>query len=124
MYVVPAPWDPQYPNPRASAEVMFVQAIRALPAAAGAVLGWTSRLLHWGAMARPGSAPRISLSFEYQDAACAPLDGDALEHGWIPAVAQRRALIDRQWQRYLHIHRAGPERRAALDEVLARLLPP
>lgn len=122
MYVVPAPWDPQYPNPRATSEVMFVQAIRALPAAAGAVLGWTSRLLHWGAMARPGSPPRISLSFEFQDAACAPIDGEVFGHGWMPTPAARRALIAAQWQRYAHIHRLGPERRAALDAVIERLL--
>ena len=122
MYVVPAPWDPQYPNPRATSEVMFLQAIRALPAAAGAVLGWTSRLLHWGAMARPGSPPRISLSFEYQDAGCAPIDGESFEHGWMPTPAARRALIDQQWRRYQHIHHDGPERRAALDAVVDRLL--
>lgn len=122
MYVVPAPWDPQYPNPRATSEVMFVQSIRALPAQPGAVLGWTSRLLHWGAMARPGSPPRISISFEYQDARCPPLDGEVFDRSWTPTPARRRALIDLQWQRYRHIHRAGPEQRAALDGVLDRLL--
>ncbi|HVV86696.1 MAG TPA: phytanoyl-CoA dioxygenase family protein [Kofleriaceae bacterium] len=124
MYVVPAPWDPQYPNPRATTEVMFLQAIRALPAAAGSVLGWTSRLLHWGAMARPGSPPRISISFEFQDAAARPIDGEPFELGWIPPPAARRALIDQQWERYRHIHGGDAERRAALDAVIDRLLPP
>lgn len=122
MYVVPARWDPFYRNPRANAEVMHLQAIRALPARAGAVLGWTSRLLHWGAMARPSSPPRVSLSFEYQDAAVAPIDGEAFVHGWIPPVDRRRALIAEQWHRYRHIHRGGPEQRAALDAVIDQVI--
>lgn len=122
MYVVPAPWDPLYPNPDASAEVMFLQAIRALPAAAGSVLGWTSRLLHWGAMARPGSPPRMSLSFELQDAALPPFDGEMFEIGWIPPVARRKELIASQWERYRHIHRGTDERHAALLAVVDRLL--
>ena len=121
MYVVPAPWDPQYGNPRASSEVMFVQAIRALPARPGAVLGWTSRLLHWGAMARPGSPPRLSISFEYQDAAAPPVEDEALPLGWMPAVGERRALIERQWTRHAHIHRGDDAQRAALFAVVDRL---
>lgn len=124
MYVVPAPWDPMYPNPRATAEVMFVQAIRALPAPAGSVMGWTSRLLHWGAMARPGSPPRISLSFEYQDAARPAIDGEMFEPGWIPPVARRRALIEAQWPRYAHLHGGTEAQWAALGVVLDHLLGP
>jgi hypothetical protein len=122
MYVVPAPWDPQYGNPRATAEVMFLQSIRALPARAGAVLGWTSRLLHWGAMARPGSPPRISISFEYQAATAPPVERETFPLGWIPAAGERRGLIDRQWQRHAHIHRGDDEARAALADVVVRLL--
>lgn len=122
MYVVPAPWDPQYENPWASAEVMFLQSIRALPARPGAVLGWTSRLLHWGAMARAGSPPRMSVAFELQAAAVPPVEDEVYEPGWIPPPGARAALIERQWQRYGHIHRGDDERHAALARVVARLL--
>jgi hypothetical protein len=122
MYLVPAPWDPLYPTGRPAPEVVFQQAVRAVPARAGAVLGWTSRLLHWGGMARAGSAPRVSLSFEFQAAALPAFDGEMFAPGWIPPVARRAALIDRQWERYLHIHRGDDERKAALDDVVGRLV--
>lgn len=123
IHVVPAPWDPQYHNPNATADVLFLQSIRAVPAAAGAVLGWSPKLLHWGAMARPGTPPRVSLSFELQSAAVPPFDGLTYPLAWIPPPAERRALIDRQWQRYRHMHDATAERAAALAHTLDALLP-
>lgn len=122
MYLVPAPWDPLYPNPRATADVVFQQAVRAVPARAGAVLGWTSRLLHWGSMARPGRPLRISVGFEFQDAARAPFDNEVFERGWTPPPARRAALIEQQWDLYGHLHRGDDERRAALVAVVAALL--
>lgn len=122
MYLVPAPWDPLYLSSRSRAEVIFQQAVRAVPARAGAVLGWTSRLLHWGAMARAGTPPRISISFEYQAADRPAFDGEVFEHGWTPPPSRRQALIDAQWTRYEHMHGEDEERKAALDAVLGRLL--
>lgn len=123
IYAVPAPWDPQYLNPKASPEVLFLQSIRALPAPAGAVLGWTSKLLHWGAMADAHAAPRVSISFEYQAAAAPLYDGVHYPLGYLPSPAERRALIARQWQRYQHMHESPSERADALAGVVAELLP-
>ena len=38
---------------------------RALPARAGAVLGWGHDVIHWGASCGPAEAPRISISQEF-----------------------------------------------------------
>lgn len=122
IHVVPAPWDPQYLNPNATPEVLFLQSIRAVPAGAGAVLGWTSKLLHWGALADATAAPRISLSFEYQAGHCLPFDGITYPLGWIPDAAERRALIARQWTRYQHMHASSADRGAALTRVVDALL--
>lgn len=123
MYVVPAPWDLQYRNPDASSEVWHPQCVRALPAVAGSVMGWTSALLHWGGMARAGVAGRQSLAFEYQDAARPP-DGEAsFGRGWWPTFAERQALIEQQWRQYEHMHELPPERCDRLRAVLAALAP-
>jgi len=69
MYVLPTHLDPNYPDnlrewsvPRKS-----LQDIRALPAEAGAVLGWNEYALHWGSRSsRWADGPRISLAARYQ----------------------------------------------------------
>ena len=69
MYVLPTHLDPNYPNnlleysvPRES-----LQDIRALPAEAGAVLGWNDYALHWGSRSsRWADGPRISLGARFQ----------------------------------------------------------
>ncbi len=118
MYVVPAPLDVQYQNPNASAEVLHVQCVRALPARAGAVLGWTSALLHWGGIARAGVAGRASISFEYQTARRPP---PSFPLDWMPTLSERRTLIAQQWAQYAHIHEQPPERQARLAAVLDAL---
>jgi len=119
IYVVPAPWDPAYGDPRAPSQLLL-QAIRAVPARAGAVLGWTSKLLHWDAMADDHAPPRISLAFELQAAYCLPFDEVSYPLGWIPSLDERRALVARQWAR--DAHAADAERRAELDRVVDQLL--
>jgi hypothetical protein len=69
MYVLPTHLDPNYPDnlkensvPRKS-----LQDIRALPAEAGAVLGWNEYALHWGSSSsRWADGPRISLTARFQ----------------------------------------------------------
>ena len=123
MYVVPAPWDLQYWNPNASAEILSLQTVRALPAAAGAVLGWTPKLLHWGALARPGAPPRVSLSIEYQRADRPPIEATTAPLDDVPAPGARRALIVEQWHRYRHMHDQPEAALAALTGFLDRALP-
>jgi hypothetical protein len=69
MYVLPTHLDPNYPDnlrewsvPRKS-----LQDIRALPAEAGAILGWNEYALHWGSRGtRWADGPRISLAARVQ----------------------------------------------------------
>jgi hypothetical protein len=78
MYVLPTHLDPNYPDnlreysvPRKS-----LQDIRALPAEAGAVLGWNEYALHWGSRSsRWAHGPRISLAARFQSR---DLDGSNL----------------------------------------------
>jgi hypothetical protein len=66
LYIVPAPADPDYyaADRRAvRGDQIRFQDIRALPAQAGSVLAWTSRLIHWGSRSSGfASAPRIAAS--------------------------------------------------------------
>jgi ectoine hydroxylase-related dioxygenase (phytanoyl-CoA dioxygenase family) len=115
MYCVPAPLDIQYANPAATDEVWAPQCIRALPAPAGSVLGWSSSLLHWGGIARAGAAGRISLSFEYQTA---DVPTPSFARGWTPAPAERGELALEQWDAYVHMHEQPPAARERLSEFL------
>jgi hypothetical protein len=71
MYVVPAPFDPSFRSTSRAAEFDQIdpQDIRALPARAGSVLGWSTHLLHWGSRSSGRArVPRISLSLYVQRA--------------------------------------------------------
>lgn len=115
MYVVPAPLDVQYANPNASDEVLSLQCVRALPAPAGSVLGWSSALLHWGGIARAGTPGRTSLSFEYQTV---DVPTPSYPRGWSPSPAERAALVLEQWDQYAHMHGQPSESRERLSEHL------
>jgi hypothetical protein len=74
LYVVPAPCDPDYYSTDRAfhPERIRFQDVRALPAAAGSVLGWSSHLAHWGSRSSPiAVAPRMSATvyFQRRDAA-------------------------------------------------------
>lgn len=115
MYVLPAPLDVQYRNPNASNELLSVQCVRALPAPAGSVLGWTSSLLHWGGVARAGTPGRVSISFEYQTEDVA---SPSYPRGWRPTPAERRAIVLEQWDQYAHMHEQPPAARERLSRFL------
>jgi Phytanoyl-CoA dioxygenase (PhyH) len=46
--------------------VQVLQGAHALPAQAGALLGWHHQVLHWGSFSQPGETPRISVAAEFQ----------------------------------------------------------
>lgn len=69
IYVVPAPYDAGFY--RGEKEVLRtdfrLQDIRALPAKAGSVLGWSSHLIHWGSRSSAfAETPRMSVTMYFQ----------------------------------------------------------
>jgi hypothetical protein len=116
IYVVPASRDPCYRVGLENVEVRDLQDVRAVPATAGTVLGWTHHLLHWGARASAlVSAPRVSLSAEFQRARC-PLLDDAIDAG-VPTFDERAQLLGRNVLRYAHMR--APSK--MLGEIAERL---
>ena len=66
LYVVPAPGDPDYyagDQQSVRRDGLRWQDIRALPAQAGSILAWSSRLVHWGSRSSAFAAgPRVAAS--------------------------------------------------------------
>ena len=65
MYVLPTNHDPNVPGKMESFSIPkeSVQAIRALPAEAGSIIGWNSYALHWGSKSSKwANGPRISIA--------------------------------------------------------------
>lgn len=103
MYCVPAYWDLTYENPNASTVIFDQQYVRALPAAAGSVLGWSHALLHWGGACAPDAPPRISTSFELIRRDLVATVPRSYPVGWRPDRAERAALMAEMRAKYEHI---------------------
>lgn len=84
LYVVPAPGDPDYHSRDRYVlpERIRLQDIRALPAAAGSVLGWSMHLAHWGSRSSGFAAgPRVSVTVYFQRRDASPAHPSAIELG-------------------------------------------
>jgi ectoine hydroxylase-related dioxygenase (phytanoyl-CoA dioxygenase family) len=104
MYCVPSYWDYEYESERPGNVVASEQHLRALPAKAGAVLGWTHALLHWGGACAPDQPPRVAASFEMirtEVAARAQIAGTRAP-GAIPTRVEREAIVEAQIAQYRH----------------------
>jgi ectoine hydroxylase-related dioxygenase (phytanoyl-CoA dioxygenase family) len=67
IYVVPAAADPGFYSPEMTVGKFRLQDIRALPAAAGAVLSWSSHLIHWGSRSSSFvTTPRMAVTMYFQ----------------------------------------------------------
>lgn len=120
IHVAPACWDYEYRNPGARDHLASIQHIRALPAAAGTVLGWTHALLHWGTAAAAGEPPRISVAFEFVRAGVESTD-DAFPVDLFPGLADRCAIIGHQIAKYQHMHALPSASVAPVSPVLGAL---
>ena len=77
---------------------------RALPAKAGAVLGWPQDLYHWGGeYTATAKNPRVSLSLEFQNRAFVPLAEPLIDMSRLPPFETRCTLIKEQFAKYRHI---------------------
>ena len=104
--VVPRDRDPEYDGHLARLSFRASDA-RELSAPAGSVLGWTHQLIHWGGRAsRAASAPRISLSAEFQSRSKSPYDAqlDRIP----PPLEERLALMATQLLKYRHMQSPSP----------------
>jgi hypothetical protein len=117
MYIVPASRDPNYHGDLDDIDVADPSTVRALPACAGTVLGWTSHLLHWGGRASPwAEGPRVSFSMEFQRRAV-PLRNEMIPDA-VPRFHARARWLGKQILAYAHLEPPGP----ALASLAARLI--
>ena len=103
IHVVPSEWDIAYRSGRQNAVVWDQKTVRALPAAAGSVLGWTHSLLHWGGRCAPDASPRLATSFEMIRTDLAAREPLTYPAGWRPAVSERKAVMDQMRHQYSHM---------------------
>ncbi|CAN5621585.1 hypothetical protein BH10CYA1_BH10CYA1_42450 [soil metagenome] len=95
IYIVPSSHDPNYPPGDLDRRDMHeLQNIRALPASAGDVLGWTEALLHWGSRSsHKATNPRVSISFTFQRADQNPFEVPLFEPSRYQLFNERLGLI-------------------------------
>lgn len=120
MHVVPRYWDYEYFNPHSRGQVTQQQYLRALPAAAGSLLGWTHGLLHWGGACAPGEAPRVSTSFEL--ARAAEDRPGSKPPSWRPDAAERVEIVRAMIAKYPHMQEVDAGERAAIDALAAEAM--
>ncbi len=98
IYVLPASVDDEYlikaePPPTT---VTRLADVRALPVAAGSVLGWTSHLLHWGSRSSPrASVPRVSAALYLQRGDVDPYWPDVISFDDVVPFEKRISWIAR-----------------------------
>ena len=101
IHCVPSYWDYGYLNPKADAIISQARCIRALPAAAGSILGWSHALLHWGGACGPDEPPRMATSFELiREHQGAPISYPST---WRPDRAERATILEEMRVRYAHM---------------------
>lgn len=107
IYVLPAACDPDYRSRERAVhhDRIRLQDIRAVPAAAGSALAWSSHLIHWGSRSSARAAgPRIALASYFQRRDVPPFHSCAVEFGarvpfetrlaWIADTLSMPALVD------------------------------
>ena len=106
MYVVPKSLEPPAfadaflakPSYTGMEVAALLQASRALPAAAGSVLGWHHGVIHWGSCAEADAPPRVSIASEFvaPDAETFADDAPLIDPGGpLPSFRERIRMIAR-----------------------------
>ena len=104
MHVIPAQYDDDYKTPRSMDELadhlpnQALQKVRALPAAAGSVLGWSTELIHWGGMSSDqAKIPRLSFAMYFQRGDCANYHPSAMAPSSRIPFDLRLYCIEKVW---------------------------
>lgn len=103
MYVLPTNQDPNVPGKLESFTVPqeCVQAIRALPAEAGSIMGWNSYALHWGSKSSKwANGPRISIATYIKRAEERDFNSVAVESHQFLSLEKRLAVIGENMAHY------------------------
>lgn len=96
MYVLPTNQDPNVPGNAGSYSVPqeSVQAIRALPAEAGSIMGWNTYALHWGSKSSKwAKGPRISIATYIKRAEERSLNSVSVQPNQFLSLEARLAVI-------------------------------
>ena len=118
IHLVPADRDPTYGTADEDSHRFPPEAVTAVPATAGTVLGWNQAILHWGGRSsHQASGPRLSIAMEFQRGDAEPFNRPLLPAGVFPDLKGRLALIAKQLVQYSHMAPPTP----LVDGFLARL---
>jgi len=105
IHVIPAFADPDFRTPRSDEllprmiDSACLQNVRALPAKAGSILGWSTELLHWGGQSSSGAKmPRLSFAMYFQNAANAKIHPTATSVPFHLDFEYRLYLIEKVWR--------------------------
>lgn len=96
MYLLPTNQDPNVPGNAGSYSVPqeSVQAIRALPAEAGSIMGWNTYALHWGSKSSKwAKGPRISIATYIKRAEERSLNSVSVQPNQFLSLEARLAVI-------------------------------
>jgi len=104
MYVVDRVAEESLPESTYLDKEFLLPLATALPAKAGAVLGWPQDVIHWGGdFTSKARNPRMSLSFEFQNRQFDPLVEPLLSTATPPDFETRLELLRQQFAKYSHI---------------------
>lgn len=121
IYVVPAPRDKNYPHNLANTQIDDFRDIRAIPAKAGAVLGWNSLILHWGGRSSiHAKNVRMSFAFELQRGDIPARQPHLLRPSDLPDFNSRLHFIGKEMLRYQHMYQL-PNEMKEIAEALSKL---
>jgi hypothetical protein len=96
IYVVPRGSDPDFLTSERDVDPARIKltSIRALPAAAGSFLAWSTHLAHWGSEASASAkGPRVSINMYFQRAEDPPCHESAFEEGGPVPFADRLSWV-------------------------------
>ena len=120
IYMLPAHLDGDYFNFETKETNVNAHGIRALPVAAGSLLMWNQRVVHWGGTSSTRTEePRISLAIEFQRSDVPPYNTPLIKtpESLLPFDI-RLMLIAKQIAQYHHMNKASKE----LAELANRIL--